>query len=334
MATTIDESVELAAALLRHVGSGEAAGTSLGTGDDVTGQGRTRSAISDNDTAALYRILMDGFSFQGITDAGARGYIARHGNADFLAVGHALSSARTVCPKLGGFSDYVGCGYRKTVPTCANPAALSACPVPTLPLRKGMLNEQAVSLYFLLRDRCGGDLVGFIDTTLEIAFRQPDALTIAREALLAAFTSVAGVSRKLASMMCAELLLAAGPSRPRWFAVGKSMVAVDSLVHAWLHRTGILSAYGAGHLYGLHCFGQRGCEWIIRDLAERLSTGQGGAAAPRELQHAIWRFCATDELAVCNGRRIPAGAVCEHSVCPFWNGCARLRLRKPSVDGS
>ncbi len=331
MVRMITEAAALARVLLSataepgRAGSGEGGGEG-GVQADAGLRLEMSAAIARRDTPALYRLLMDGFSFQGINDAAARSFIALHGNADWRDVDRAMRSEEAACPKLTAFTTYVGCGYQKTGPNCTNPAALKGCLVPKLPLRKGRLNEQAISLYLLIRDRCGGDLVGFIDCTIAIALEQSDPVTIAREAILAAFTSIVGVSRKLASMMCAELLLSAGDSRPAWREVGKSMVAVDSLVHAWLHRTGILTAYRSSHPYGTRCFGLRGCEWIIRDLAERLAGGGHGQPSPRELQHAIWRFCAADELAICNGWRIPARSSCEQSECPLWQGCARLPL--------
>ncbi len=39
------------------------------------------------------------------------------------------------------------------------------------------------------------------------------------------------------------LLLASG--RPLWCEVGAQMIAVDTLVHNFLHRTGMLSRFGA-----------------------------------------------------------------------------------------
>ena len=70
-------------------------------------------------------------------------------------------------------------------------------------------------------------------------------------------------------MTFAMLLIGADPSRREWVAVGRSMVAIDSLVHNFLHRTGILAAYGADHPYGPRCYGPKGCEAVLHDLAER-----------------------------------------------------------------
>src|SRR5687767_12137925 len=98
-------------------------------------------AITRRGTPALYRHLMASFAFQGISDANARDFIARHGNADWEHLARALADAKEPCPKLRDFDSYRGCRYRKTIRSCANPDALPYCPVPALPLRKGILNE-------------------------------------------------------------------------------------------------------------------------------------------------------------------------------------------------
>jgi hypothetical protein len=288
------------------------------------------AAVERRDTPTLYRWLMHGFSYQGISDRVAAAYIARHGNADWEQLERALADQGSLCPKLQGFESYRGCRYRKAARTCGNPEGLASCPVPALPLRKGSLNEQAVSLFLFLRDRCAGDLVGFIDQLIASAADAPDPVTAQREALLAAFGEVHGVSRKLLSMTLAMLLIGANPGRTQWVAVGRSMVAIDSLVHNLLHRTGILAAYGADHAYGQRCYGERGCEAVLRDLAERFDARTLNPSYPpcfpRLVQYALWRFCAGHEGNVCNGRHIPRGAVCALSWCPVREGCSRVPL--------
>jgi len=117
-----------------------------------------------------------------------------------------------------------------------------------------------------------------------------------------------GVSSKVLSMACANLLLGADPSRERWVTTGASMVAVDTLVHNWLHRTGSLRRLGAEHAYGPACYGPTGCASIIEETARRIDARQfcpdGPAFFPRLLQKAIWMFCAEAHLGICNGNRI------------------------------
>lgn len=332
MTATIDDAVRHAANLLAF--------TCRGDGEQSAGASVPSflaKAIERHDTAVLYRSLMDGFSYQGISDAVAQNFVAKHGNAEWFDLERMLDhSGAERCPKLDGFHHFSACGYRKSSHTCANQAALPSCSVPSLPLRKGVLNQQAFALYLLIRDRCGGDLVEFIDQVFAIAYLEPDPVTTAREALLALFTSITGVSRKLASMMLATILLAAGNSRQGWASVGSSMVAIDSLVHNHLHRTGILKAYGAEHRYGEHCAGNQGCERIVRDLAARLScvTSDAQVVSPRQLQHAIWRFCAGSELNICNGNRINDKKPCRHFDCPVGHGCARVALKSLLSDST
>ena len=288
-------------------------------------------AVARHETPRIYRWLMDGFSYQGIADSIATGFIARHGNAQWAVVAEALAGGGSDCPKLSDFSTYRNCSYRKGQWDCSNPQALPACPVPTLPLRKGILNEQAFSLFLFIRDRCDGDLVAFIDKALAAVPRGPQQITRQREALLAAFSEITGVSRKLASMTLADLLIGARSVRPGWVGVGRSMVVIDSLVHNFLHRTGILAAYASTHAYGPRCFGEDGCEAILRDLATRFDARTVNRTYPRRfprfVQHAIWRFCGANALDICNGRNIDDAHGCELGWCPLWGGCSRLPLR-------
>jgi hypothetical protein len=293
-------------------------------------------AVADHDTPALFAWLVDGFSYQGISDQIADAYIAAHGGADWGSIKSALRRPKSRCPKLKNFEAYRGCRYRKTIQTCGNLDALPSCPVATLPLRKGSLNEQAFSLFFFIRDRCRGDLVAFIDDVLRSTADEPDPGNTGREALLAAFGAVKGVSRKLLSMMLSALLIGAGQNRPNWMQVGSSMVAIDSLVHNHLHRTGILAAYDANHPYGQRCYNKNGCEAIVRDLANRFDARAINPvypkSFPRLVQHAIWRFCATRELNICNGRNIDDDVSCELDWCPLRRGCSRIPLRKPREE--
>jgi hypothetical protein len=282
-------------------------------------------AIDERDTPTIFRLLMDGFSFQGISDANARSFIAKHGNADWDVVSDLVRRAGPICKKLAGFDSYRGCGFRKTGRTCNNPVAQPACPVPRLTLRKGVLNEQAFSLFFFIRDVCHGDLVAYIDQMLDERAGSGD-IDASREALLASFTSIVGVERKLASMMLSSLLTA-GPDRSTWVQVGRSMIVVDSLVHNLLHRTGILYALKAEHPYGPRCYSQAGCEMVLRALGAVLIE-RDTALSPRSIQHAVWRFCAGDELAICNGNNIRDTRRCRLDWCPLFECCSRRTLRR------
>ena len=331
MIRTIEDAVELVQTVCRQPGNRQFV---METRRAVRDAGVV-AAVANRDTPALYRWLMDGFSYQGISDAVALGYIGRHGNATWEGIEQALANSKSGCPKLISFQTYRGCGYRKTARTCQNPDELSGCPVPSLPLRKGSLNEQAFSLFLFIRDHCQGDLVGFIDDLIEEAGSAP--VGDQREFLLGEFAMVYGISEKLLSMMLAMLLMAGDPDRAKWIVVGRSMVAIDTLVHNFLHRTGILSAYGFEHRYGPRCFDRRGCSGVVYDLANRIDAREFNRlfpkTFPRFVQHAIWSFCAEMRQDICNGRRIDDGRACQAVDCPVGNRCSRFPLRVKAVKG-
>jgi hypothetical protein len=78
----------------------------------------------------------------------------------------------------------------------------------------------------------------------------PDRLARMRAAVLDPLKEVYGVSDKILMMALSVLFLGAPSRRRRWLEVGGSMIAVDTLVHNFLHRTGILHRFRADHAYG------------------------------------------------------------------------------------
>src|SRR3954467_6986908 len=86
--------------------------------------------------------------------------------------------------------------------------------------------------------------------------------------LLQPLAEIHGVSNKILSMALADLLLGGDPDRERWVVTGASMIAVDTLVHNFLHRTGILDRCEARHAYGIHCYAKRGCADILEAFAK------------------------------------------------------------------
>ena len=153
-----------------------------------------------------------------------------------------------------------------------------------------------------------------------------------RQALLEPLCCIHGVSSKVLSMAFANLLLGADPSRERWVTTGASMVAIDTLVHNWLHRTGSLRRLGAEHAYGPACYGAGGCASIIEETARRIDARRfcpdGPAFFPRLLQKAIWMFCAEAHLGICNGNRIDDRDRCTQTGCPLFISCEREALRR------
>jgi hypothetical protein len=123
------------------------------------------------------------------------------------------------------------------------------CPLPRHDLRNGRLNQTAYSLFLFMRDLADGDFVGWIDGRLAMVPSNPatDRSARLRQALLEPLGHVYGVSNKVLAMALAELLLGGDANRPAWVEAGTVMIAIDTLVHNFLHRTGILRDFGADH---------------------------------------------------------------------------------------
>jgi len=208
---------------------------------DLRKHGITR-AVRDHDTPALFDWLIETLSFQGISDSVASGYVAQHGTVRWTDIAEAMSQ-RPSCPKVGGYWRFNGCQYHNGSGTCSEPDHIDACPLPRHPLRNGRLNQMAY-----VADE---DFVGWIDRQLDaVNTHGPDRLGALREAIIGPLRNVYGVANKVLSMAMSHLLLAAGTRRPLWLEVGGTFVAVDTLVHNFLHRTGILQRLSVDHPYG------------------------------------------------------------------------------------
>ena len=76
--------------------------------------------------------------------------------------------------------------------------------------------------------------------------------------------------------------------------VGLHMIAVDSLVHNFLHRTGILADYEVDHAYGPRCHRQTGCLGVIQDFASHIDCREFNptlpAHFPRFIQYHMWAY--------------------------------------------
>jgi len=205
--------------------------------------------------------------------------------------------------------------------------------LPTHSLRNGRLNQSAYSLHLFLRDIANNDLVGWIEAQLASAAAPADANRIGRmrEALLEPLRHVHGISDKVLSMALSVLLLAAPKDMNLWAEVGASMIAIDTLVHNFLVRTGILRRFNADHAYGPSCYQPNGCADIVQAVANEIDASQFNprfpAIFPRFVQHAIWRYCAENGLDVCNGNRIRDESRCDNVYCQVRAICDRVALR-------
>ena len=289
------------------------------------------SAIRRHDTATLFDWLVAALSYQGISDQVASDYMERHGTATWADIDAEIAASPT-CPKLQSYWHFHGCRYDKISRTCSEPDHIDACPLPTHQLRNGRLNQMAYSLFLFVRDIADGDLVGWIDRQFQNADdpASPNRLPRLCEALVGPLREVYGVSDKVLTMTLSCILLATPRRLHRWHQVGASMIAIDTLVHNFLVRTGILARFAADHSYGAACYQTGGCADIIAAVAARIDARQFNPGFPqrfpRFVQHAIWRFCAQSGLDVCNGNRIDDRKSCDNVYCQIRSNCDRLIL--------
>jgi hypothetical protein len=294
---------------------------------------KVRAAIRHRNTAAVFDWLMAGLSYQGISNHVAHDYMERHGRAAWRDIDQKLGHG-VGCPKLKSYWHFHDCRYDKVSRTCAEPEHISRCSLPKHVLRNGRLNQTAYSLFLFIRDIADGDLIGWIDRQLEAANSPagPDRLIRMRDSLIEPMREIYGVSDKVLAMALSSLLLGAPKKMVLWAEVGGSMIAIDTLVHNFLHRTGILARFNANHLYGLACYRPGGCSDIIAIVAERIDARQFNPTFPqtfpRFVQHAIWAYCSQSGLDICNGNRINDARRCESKDCRVRLMCDRVALRR------
>jgi hypothetical protein len=294
---------------------------------------RVRAAIRHHNTAAVFDWLMAGLSYQGISNQVAHDYMERHGRATWRDIDQKLGKDVS-CPKLKSYWHFHGCRYDKISRTCAEPDHISRCPLPKHVLRNGRLNQTAYSLFLFIHGVADGDLIGWIDAQLEAANSPPgpDRLTRMRAALIEPLREIYGVSDKVLAMALSALLLGAPKKMVLWIEVGGSMIAIDTLVHNFLHRTGILARFNANHVYGAACYRPGGCAEIIQAVAERIDARQFNPhfpqTFPRFVQYAVWQYCSQSGLDVCNGNRIDDSRRCRKMDCRVRLMCDRVALRR------
>jgi hypothetical protein len=287
------------------------------------------NAIEAHNTPALFDWMVRVFSFHGIADAVAGDYMVKHGALTWYAIAADLDDD-PACSKLQSYWQFHDCGYRKGSGTCNEPDQFLACPLPKHPLRNGRLNQTAYSLFLFIRDIADGDLVAWIDRQLAAAGDQadPDRITRIIENLIGPLRQIHGVADKVVMMTLASLLLAS--NKTIWFEVGASMIAIDTLVHNFLHRTGILHRLGANHPYGAACYRANGCADIIQTVSTTIDARSFNRkfplVFPRFVQLAIWRYCNQGYLNVCNGNRIDDRQACQNRYCQLYPQCDRKPL--------
>ena len=289
-------------------------------------------AVIRHDSPTIFDWIVRLFPMQGISDAAAISFQREHGGITWADVEMGLAH-RDLCPSLRSWWHFT-CGYQKAARTCAMPDHLETCALPQHDLRKGVLNQAAYGLALFIRDICGGDLVAWIDGRLASAADGSDPSSYGRPvsvALVEPLAQIPGTGPKIWSMILADLLLSADPGRERWIATGASMIAIDSLVHAWLHRSGTIERHGAEHPYGPRCYQPNGCADVIERLAQTIDARTFNphfpSYFPRFVQVAIWEFCAEGGRNICNGRQIEDRYGCRQVFCPAGARCARKPLK-------
>jgi hypothetical protein len=297
-----------------------------------------RRAIENHNTPYLFDRLLGAFSLQGISDHAAYVYMERHGRVTWRAVERTTTS-QPRCPKLRCYWTFHDCGYQKDARTCTKPGLLATCPLPEHDLRNGRLNQTAYSLFLFIRDVADGDLIGWIDGRFDQAAlgTRHGRTARMRTALIEPLRNLFGVSDKVLNMALADLLSSAPPTKPLWLETAVNMNAIDRLVHAFMHRTGILRRFKAEHAYGPACYRPEGCAEIIGRIAARIDAKEFNPNYPRFfprfLQHAIYRYCAQLELNVCNGNKIDDRYRCGNEKCPLYPQCDRVALHPIGTAG-
>ena len=276
--------------------------------------GRARSS-------KVFEWLMTALSYQGISDAVARSYMAAHKQPAWVNIARGVNNG--ACPLLQSYWHFHGCGYRKAAQTCAKPDLMETCPLPDHEFRNGNLSQLAYSLLLFIRDVAQGDLIDWIDRRLAEAREGPAEGRLGRMArsIIEPLAGLHGASHKVLNMALSDLLLIGGGRNPLWAEVAPSLIAVDSLVHNFLVRTGILARARAEHPYGPQCYGPTGCASVLSILCEGIDARQFNGTFPkifpRFIQHAIWTYCAGDGRNVCNGNTIDDQSRCQNKYCRF-----------------
>jgi hypothetical protein len=136
-------------------------------------------------------------------------------------------------------------------------------------------------------------------------------------------------------MALLALIMAAPKKKEYWAKVGVSMIAIDTLVHNFLHRTGILRRLKADHAYGPACYQPNGCADIIQAVADEIDAREFNprfpTIFPRFVQHSIWQYCSENGLDVCNGNRINDNDRCANLYCRVRARCDRVGLHNTDL---
>ena len=257
----------------------------------------------------LYQYLMEAFLYTGGSDQSNMGHYRKQKvKPSFNRIKKALVSAE--CPKLVSFDSFIDCGYRKMARTCNNPQLLETCPLPKFDMKRGGLNQMVFSLYFFLRDVCQNDFYRFVTAHFDPGELKAGQANKLMQTFIEKFSQVYNVGPKLVDMAFSHLFFTQYPGWD-YQAVGAEMVAIDTLVHNFLQRTGTLEEYKRPHKYGPACHTQKGCRGVIEAIAKKIDCRKYNknypAYFPRLVQLYIWTYCSMDGENICNGNKCKEG---------------------------
>jgi len=253
----------------------------------------------------LYKYLMEAFLYTGGSDQSNEGHYRKQKNKPtFNKIRKALLAAE--CPKLVCFETFKNCGYRKMARTCNNPELIETCPLPKFDMKRGTLNQMVFSLYFFLRDVCQNDFYQFVQAHFDQGKKECYQVKGQVENFIQVFSQVYNVGPKLIDMAFSHLFFTQYPGWD-YRTVGAEMVAIDTLVHNFLARTGTLDEYKKFHKYGLACHTQKGCLGVIEEIAQEIDCRKYNkeypAYFPRLVQLYIWAYCSMTGENICNGNK-------------------------------
>ena len=200
-------------------------------------------------------------------------------------------------------------------------------------MKRGSLNQMAFSLYFFLRAVARGDFYAHTRQHFGEGRLTDEEVNTLLLSFIEKVTKIANVGPKLAYMALSGLFLTRYPGWD-YRLVGLHMIAVDSLVHNFLYRTGILGFYQLYHAYGPRCHTQKGCLGVIQDLASRIDCREFNPALPahfpRFIQYHIWAYCAKNGENICNLNKCKPGKPNRACVLHQQQLCPRLLPQKPA----
>ena len=207
---------------------------------------------------------------------------------------------------------------RRRAGTCAEPGCIATCPLPAHRLRNGHLNQMAYSLYLFVRDVANGDLVEWIDDRVAQAVKltNPDRVNVLIEPL----RNVYGISDKVLALGLSDILIGAAGVRPAWLEVGVQLIAVDTLVHNFLHRTGILqSVQGSASLRRKLLPARRLCRYHPNNRQPHrrpaVQPGLPQRLSPVRAARRSGGIAARTGLDICNGNRLDDRHRCQNRHC-------------------